>query len=158
MSEKNESHWRKVMNTEFLNGDEIQEGTVTIKSYEAVNFYSPKSRKKEDHVTLWFEEVEKPMILTNRKAKQISTVLGTPLMDEWTGKQITIFPKEEKHFGEWFQVINIKAATVKKAKPELTPDHKKWNDVVKKVASGTSIETVQKHYSISEKNIKLLNK
>ena len=148
MSGKIESHWRRVMNTEYLNGDEIKEEIVTIEKWENRNFYSPKSKKKEDHVVLFFKEIDKPMILTNRKAKTISSVLKTPFMEEWSGKTITIFPREEKHFGEIFKVINIKRG--ERVLPKLTPSHARWGFAVEKIASGeTTMQAVRKSFEVS---------
>lgn len=157
MEEAKNTHWRKIMNTEYLNGDEIEEQIVTIKSWEERNFYSQKTKMKEDHVVLLFDEIKKPMILTNRKAKAISAVLKTSLMAEWIGKTITIFPREEKHFGEIFKVINIKRGV--RVLPELTKKHKRWSYAVDKVSSGeTTIEAIRKSFYVSDAVEKQLNK
>lgn len=151
MEAKN-SHWRKVMKTRFLSGDELQEKgqVVTIESYDGTEFFSPKSKAQEEHVVLKFKEIGKPMILTNKKAKAISKVLDTPLMDEWIGGKVTIFPKSEKHFGEWFPVINIKAATEPKKQP-LNSDSKNWKQACDALKEGkTTISAIKKHYKITE--------
>ncbi len=140
------------MKTRFLSGDELQENgqVVTIESYNGTEFFSPKSKAQEEHVVLKFKEIGKPMILTNRKAKQISKVLDTPLMDDWVGKAITIFPKDEKHFGEFFPVINIAAAT-KPEKQTLDDTSENWDAATKAIKAGkTTIEAIKKHYKITE--------
>jgi hypothetical protein len=153
MKKPQDSHWRKVMNTKFLNGDELQEDgqVVTITSYKEEELYSQKAKDVEKHVTLLFKEFEKPMILTNRKAKQISNVLETSLMDEWVGKTVTIYPKQEKHFGDWFAVINIKPGAIKKE--DFTPKHERWDGACKSIKEGKStIEAIEKHYTLTPTN------
>ena len=154
METKTNSHWRKVMGTTFLSGDELEENgnVVTIESYNEEKFFSPKSKSQEDHVVLKFEQIAKPMILTNRKAKQISKTLSTPQMNDWIGKTITIYPNQEKHFGEYFKVINIKAGEIQKE--YLGKKHPKWKIACDKLSNGTlTIESIEKHYSISS-NVK----
>jgi len=150
MGTKTNSHWRKVMGTTFLSGDELEENgnVVTIESYDEEKFFSPKSKTQGDHVVLKFKEISKPMILTNRKAKQISKTLSTPQMDDWVGKTITIYPNQEKHFGEYFKVINIKAGEI--VKENLDSKHPKWQIACDKLSNGTlTIESIEKHYSIN---------
>lgn len=157
MSNTKDSHWRKVMNTKFLSGDELEKDgqIVTIESYNGEEFFSPKTKTKEDHVVLKFKELSKSMILTNRKAKQISNVLNTPLMDEWVGRKIKIYPNQEKHFGEFFPVINIKEGKVEKEK--LTPKHPKWDGAKKSLVAGSvTIEQIKSKYELSDKDEKLL--
>lgn len=154
MSEKTDSHWRKVMNTAFLNGDEIPAVglDVVIASYKKEKIYSQKSRVEEEHITLLFKDVAKPMILTNRKAKQISAAVGTPLMDEWAGKKIKLVPKKEKHFGEFFDVINVEKSleVIKPVLNEQLAD--KWAIAKDKVAKGMTKEKLEKHYVISDED------
>lgn len=157
------SHWRKVLNTKFLSGDELNKDgqVVTIESYNEEKFFSPKSKAQEDHVVLKFKEIAKPMILTNRKAKQISKVLNTPMMDEWVGGTITIYPKQEKHFGEFFAVINIKQGEI--PKQVLNKTHPKWNSAVLALKAGNStIAAIEKHYlldaAVKEELIKMIPK
>ena len=149
--EKKNSHWRKIMNTKFLSGDELEKDgqVVTIESYKEEQMFSQESKQKEPQVILKFSQIQKPMILTTRKAKQISKVLSTPQMDEWVGKSITIYPKQEKHFGEFFAVINVKPGAI--AKQILNSKHPKWEDATKAIKSGaSSIEAIEKHYSLTE--------
>ena len=160
MEQKENTHWRKVMNTKFLNGDEISlEGlVVTIEGYTEERFYSPKAKKDEDHVMLQFKGLDKPMILTNRKAKQLSRVLLSPFMADWVGQDVLLIPINEKHFGELFKVIHVKTATVV-VKEELTPDNSKWVKAKEAILSGaTTINDIKLYYIISKINQEKLEK
>ena len=42
------------------------------------------------------------------------------------------------------------------ALPDLTPDHEKWGAVAAKVKAGTSMETIRKHYNVSNEHAALL--
>jgi len=154
---KKNTHWRKVMNTKYLNGDELPENgsVVTIVEAETVEIFSPKTRDKEEHTLLKFKAIDKPMILTNRKAKQLSQVVGSALMADWIGEKIHIYPKQEKHFGEWFPVINVKKANV--VKPTLDEKSEGWKKACEAVRSGSmTVEGIEKHYKLSAKTKKQL--
>lgn len=144
------THWRKVMNTTYLNGDEVfGEPIVTIKSYKEEMIYSARERRKEPQVTLEFVENKKPMIMTTRKAKQISAALETPLMSEWVGKKVVMFTVKEKHFGEEFEVIHFKRAPA--GKEVFNDKHPRWNGAVDALQSGaTTIEAIEKHYTLTK--------
>ena len=145
MEQKENTHWRKVMNTKFLNGDEIPQSgqLVTIEKYTEERFYSPKAKKNEDHVMLWFKNIDKPMILTNRKAKQLSRVLASPFMSDWLDKNVQLTPISEKHFGEIFKVIHVKTAIVE-VKDELTPKNPKWAKAKEALLNGsTTIDDIK---------------
>ena len=150
--ETKKTHWRTLLETAFLSGEELQkEGQiVVIKDYEKVELYSPKSNSKEEHIVLNFNEFKKPMILTNRKAKQISKVLDSQYVEDWVGKSINIFPKEEKHFGNFMPVINIKQA-VAQPKPPLTKSHENWEGAKSALKKGqTTRQSIEKHYSLTQ--------
>lgn len=151
-------HWRKQLKTPYLNGDELpKEGIdVTITEFKEVDIYSQSEKRKTDHTILVFKEFKKPMILTVRKAKSISNVLQTSNMYDWIGKTIHIFPKEEKHFGEYFPVINVKASKIKE-KESLTPSHPRWSGAKEAIESGKStIEAIEKHFKLTPANRKKL--
>lgn len=160
MEQKLQTHWRKVMNTKFLNGDEIplENFIVTIAKYTEESFYSPRHKKNEEHVLLWFNEIDKPMILTNRKAKQIARVLGSPFMSDWINKSVILTPINEKHFGEIFKVIHVKKLTLT-IKDELTPKSPNWLKAKEALLNGsTTIKDIKIHYTLSKINQEKLEK
>ena len=143
------SHWRKILEMPYLNGSELAgEIVVTIKEYKTENFFSPSTKKKEDHTILYFNEFEKGMVLNSRKAQAIERLLKTPLMDEWNGQTLTLFARDEKHFGVIFPVITIKRGEKKKV--VLTAKHKRWEVAVEKLASGeTDMDSIKKSFEVS---------
>ena len=155
--ENNKTHWRKFLNTTFLNGDEIsKEGkVVTITGFEATEVYSQASKSKQEEGTLTFKEIDKPMILTNRKAKQIATVLGSSFMEDWIGQTVMLYPVQEKHFGVVGAVINVKAGELKKeAFNSKSPGWKKACDSIAK--GNTTVEKIASFYELTEATKKAL--
>lgn len=155
--ETNKTHWRKFLNTAFLNGDEIAtEGkVVTITGFEATEVYSQASKSKQEEGTLTFKEIDKPMILTNRKAKQIATVLGSSFMEDWIGQTVTLYPVQEKHFGVVGAVINVKAGTIKKE--VFNSKSPGWDKACESLSKGTTtVEKIASFYELTEATKKTL--
>ena len=144
------SHWRKILEMPYINGSElVGDVLVTIKEYKTENFFSPSKKRKEDHAILYFNELKKGMVVNSRKAQAIERILGTPLMEEWVGKTLTIFSQDEKHFGIVYPVITVKRGEKKKS--VLTPEHKRWNVAVEKIASGeTDMKAIKKSFQVSK--------
>jgi len=104
-----ETHWRSIVGTKYLAGDEVlKEITVMIEKWEEVMVYSKKDKKDIPMLALYFKGTKKAMLVTPRKGVDIGRELGSPHVENWVGKQITIYAKDEKHFGKTFPVITIK--------------------------------------------------
>ena len=143
------SHWRKILEMPYLNGSELQgDVLVTIQEYKQENFFSPSTKRKEDHTIIYFKEIKKGMVLNSRKAQVIERLFKTPLMDEWIGQTLTLYSKDEKHFGIIYPVITVKRG--ERILPTLTPKHKRWEFAVEKLASGeTTVEAIRKSFKVS---------
>lgn len=156
MSQKNQekTHWRKHLETPYLHGDEIPSDgiVVTVSSNGATTLYSKQSKQEEQKKIITFKEVEKPMVLTNRKAKQITAALGTPIVQEWVGKTFTIFPIQEKNFGAIGNVIFIRPGEIKK--DEFNSKSAGWKKAVEAFKNGSAtITSMKKHYELSPETV-----
>lgn len=152
------THWRTVMSTKYLSGDELPDDglTVQIIGYDEETFFSPKTKKEEAHIVLKFKELKKPMIMTNRKAKQIEKALDTAMMSEWSGRYVNLVAVTEKHFGEFFKVVNVKTAKPK-VLPELSPESNNWDTACEAIKEGrTDVSVIREHYKLSNINEKKL--
>ena len=114
MSEK--THWRKIVHTDYLSGDEIvdkdgnpSEYTVTIKQVTEKEVVDPLNGQKNLKGIVLFEGTKKGMILNVTNGKMISKVVGSPMTSEWVGKKIIIYGKEDKRHG---RVLRVKMQKV----------------------------------------------
>lgn len=147
----NKDHWRSLLNTKYLAGEELLgETVVTINEIYNEDVYSMDSKSKVRQTLIKFTELDKPMILTSRKAKQISRVLGSGIVTDWFDKKITLFPNEEKHFGQFMLVINVKEAK--------TMNQATFDKIVKSLTSDENKEKALSYldnYAESELTIKI---
>jgi hypothetical protein len=114
------THWKKLVDPRFIgayalpNGDDI---TVTI---ERVQLETVKMMggKNEDH-TICHLRGQKPMILNVTNSKSIHKLYG-PFIEDWAGKQITLFASTAKMGGELVECLRIRPSVASKKPTVLT--------------------------------------
>lgn len=164
MEKESKTHWKKNFNYNYLGSYSLNEGqevTLTIEKINLEMVQSPNGGKDECTVVHFKEDVNgerKPMILNKTNCKIIEDLYNTPYIEEWKGKKITLFVDPNiKAFGETVEALRIKPIKPVINKPKLTPKSPRWNDAKKAVQSGgATLESISKHYSITESDFKLL--
>ena len=117
MSEK-KTHWRMIAGKknivgELLQGNELTMTIKEIKKEDVINIRKTKANKGEpvydQKGVLYFEKTEMKLVLNTTNYKSITSVLGSPFIEDWVGKKITLVPLDGKWFGEEQTAIRIKA-------------------------------------------------
>ena len=157
------THFKKLRNQNFIGSYELMTGSepieLVVKIDKAVKEQVQNGDKKEDAMVVYLQG-QKPMIVNSTNAKSIAKALGTPFIEAWVGKAITLYVAKVRAFGESVDALRVRDVAPKAvvaAKPELNPSHPKWAGALKALAEkNTTIEAVQKAYSISSANLKTL--
>lgn len=105
------THWKKLTNPNYLGAYSIEAGQELILTIGTVAEESVTGAdgKKEDCVVCHFtERGVKPMILNSTNMKMISKLLGTPYIEQWSGKRIAIGVEKVKAFGEIVEALRVK--------------------------------------------------
>lgn len=163
--EAKKTHWKKLHNPNFLGAYSLMEGdkpielVVTLKTV-AVETVTGADGKKDECMVAQIAN-NKPFIINATNAKTIAKIYGSPYVEDWAGKKITLFVAKIKVAGESVDALRIRptapAGTKEAALPELTPTHPKWNDAIAALkANNTTIEKIVKSYTLSEENKQLL--
>lgn len=86
---------------------DVTDTVVTITGYErAVVGQGPQAKEKW---VVFFEEFKKGMVLNSTNGKTISKALMTDEMDNWVGRKITLFVKEDVEFqGDIVAAIRVR--------------------------------------------------
>lgn len=108
MNEK--THWKKLNNPDYLGAYAFQPGeekTVTIKEVKRQVVYNPSSGGKEECTVAYFVEDVKPLILNTTNCKAISKVWGTPYIEDWANRRITLKVKKISAFGEMVDAVRV---------------------------------------------------
>lgn len=151
------THFKKLRNPDYLGSWDLADENgnfknriLTIKDVKKQMVHDGKGGQ-EDCVTVNFNE-SKPMIMNSTNLKTIYKSLGTPYIEDWTGKKIEIEVQKVKAFGEIHDALRVVKTSL-----ELDPKHPKWNGAKKAIAEKTvTIEAIKKQYTISPENEKLL--
>jgi hypothetical protein len=152
------THWKKLTNPNYIGSYALDPNEERIVTIEKVVRETVKDQNgKEEECTVAHLKGEKPLILNKTNCKIITKVYGTPYIEEWAGKQIKLYVTQVKAFGDTVDALRIRQEKPVQKKPDLRPDHPKWDQAKQAIAYGNAtIEQIKKHYSISATNEKNL--
>jgi hypothetical protein len=160
---ENKTHWRKLTNPDYIGAYSLMVGetspdiVVTIESVSREIVTGTDGKKEE--CTVARLKGQKPFILNSTNQKTISKALGSPFIEDWVGKSITLYVAKVKAFGEVVDALRVRPVAAVLQLPELNPQHPKWKDAIKALkAKNTTIQSIRKSYSLSAENEKLLCK
>lgn len=117
------THWKKLVNPDYIGAYVLQPGqdlTVTISSVAREQVVSTGGKKEECTVARLIGQ--KPLILNVTNAKTISKLYG-PFIEDWAGRQITLFASTTKLAGETVECLRIRPAV-----PTDVPQRKTLTD------------------------------
>ena len=104
------THWKQLANYDYLGAYSLENGkdkTVTIKKI-AQELVTGNAGRKENCIVAYFSDEEKPMILNKTNCKTIQKIYGTPLIEEWIGKKITLYASTTTLAGETVECLRIR--------------------------------------------------
>ncbi len=165
MAEIKKTHWKKLHNPDYIGAYSLMEGEkaiemdVQIKSVAVETVIGADGKK--DQCTVAQLTGQKPFIINATNAKTITKIYGSPYVEDWIGKRITLFVAKVKVASETVDALRIRPTAPKGTKeaalPELTPTHEKWNGAKTALAAGnTTIEAIRNKYTLSAENEALL--
>jgi len=104
-------HWKKQFNYEYLGSYSLEgkrEIVVSIKGVGSAKVTGQNGRK-EDCFVVYFNEMDKPMILNRTNAKAIEKVAGSGLVEDWVTVRVTLYvEKGVKAFGDIVDALRIR--------------------------------------------------
>lgn len=115
------THWKVLINPLYL-GAYCVPKDLTVKITSVVREIVKGEGGKSEECTILHLEGTKPMILNRTNAKTITKLYGTPYIEEWVGRLITIFPTTTKVAGETVECLRIRS--VKPTNPAPAKDDK----------------------------------
>lgn len=153
------THWKKLQHPDYIGAYELMDGsenkelTVTITQIKREMITGADGKKEE--CTVCYLKNQKPMILNATNQKTMTKLFGSPYIEDWANKQMTLYVAKIKAFGDTVDALRVRPNAP--VKPELTPTSDKWNGAIKAFKDkSVTIEQIQASYNISPDNIKLL--
>jgi hypothetical protein len=104
------THWKKLTNPDYLGAYALEKGqrlTLTIKYIQEETVVGPDGKKENCPVCHFAEKDVKPMILNATNMKAITALFGTPYVEEWANRQITVAAEKVKAFGEIVEALRV---------------------------------------------------
>lgn len=128
------THWKRLANPDYIGAyalDPDQDLTVTIDyvTREAVKGTGGKS----EECTVAHLVGQKPLILNATNSKSIHKLYG-PYIEQWSGKQITLFASTTRMGGETVECLRIRPTVAKPAKKRI--DDARLNKAIESIKAG----------------------
>lgn len=160
------THVKKLANPNFLGSYELQldddKFTEIIVEIERVSKDMVQNGDKKEEAVVVYIKGHKPFIANSTNRKNIIAALGTPFIEKWIGRKITLYVAKIKAFGETVDALRVRkeAPVVETKLPEFLPTNKNWQKAIDAVKSGkntleNSLDVIRKSYSISEETLNL---
>ena len=102
------THWKQLINPEYLGAyslGDAEDMTVTIDHVKMEEITGTQGKK--DYASVAHLKDQKPMILNVTNSKSIGKLYG-PFIEDWAGKQITIYATTTKMGGEVVECLRIR--------------------------------------------------
>ncbi len=146
---KTKTHWRQLVNPDYLGAYSLPNGkdlTVTIEKVLRQMVTSVGGREEE--CTVAQIKDNKPLILNVTNSRMIQNLYNTPYIEDWTGKEITLYSAITKMKGEEVECLRIRPKI--KVKPELKKGTDDFKKVVQAVKNGYTIEQVKQKFTVPQ--------
>lgn len=150
------THWKKLTNPNYLGSYSLEPGqdlTVEIIRVQK-ELVTGAGGEKEECIVATLNG-QKPMILNKTNCKTIEKIYGTPYIEEWSGKKVTLYAEKVKAFGEVVEALRIRKNV--DIRPELTPESERWDGAIEALESGKcDMALIKKNFRINQENIEKL--
>jgi hypothetical protein len=159
---ENKTHYRKVFKSDHLGSADLEEmiedkKQLIFKIKEVKQEYGTKVAGKEiDANICYFYEDIKPLVLNSTNSKQVAKFANSKFVEDWANLMLELFiDSSVKMKGEVVGGVRIRPVQPTVKKPELTPDHPRWEEAKKAVKDG-KIDGVVSRFELSSKNLLLI--
>jgi len=131
------THWKILVNPLYI-GAYMVDKDITVRITKVVREIVKGENGKSEECTVAYLEGTKPLILNRTNSKTITKLYGTPYIEDWVGKYITIYPTTTKVAGETVECLRIR--TIKPTGTTTKVDYSYQTDQLK---SCQTIEQLQ---------------
>lgn len=149
------THWKKLHNPDYLGSYSLEKGQDLVVEILSVTKEIVKGPDgKADECIVAKLKGQKPMILNATNCKTIAQVCGSPYIEDWAGKSITLYSQSVKAFGEVVDALRVRNKPPEL--PELLPNSEKWEKAIEYYKANKTLNGILQKVRISEANKQLL--
>lgn len=157
--QKQITHWKKLTNPNYLGSYSLNPGEdLTVKIIRVQKELVTGSGGEKEECIVATLENQKPLILNKTNCKTIEKLFGTPYIEDWSGKKITLYAEKVKAFGEVVDALRVRKQ-VADDREELTPTSERWAGAVEALVNGKcDMNLIKRNFRLSKTNEELLRK
>jgi hypothetical protein len=152
------THYKKLQHPDYLGAYALENGKDMVLTIREVKneMVTGADGKKEECVVAYFKEAgTKPMIMNSTNLKTIAKIYKSPYIEDWANKQIQLYGKVVKAFGDEVLALRIREAIPKATKlPLSAEDLPKAKAAIQ--AKSTTIEAIEARYIVTPEQRKEL--
>ena len=102
MTTTKKTHWKKLDNPNYIGAYSLMDGEVKDLTViiEKVITEEVKSDRGKEVCKVAYLKGQKPLILNATNSKIIQSIYDTPYIEDWKGKEITLYVARIKAFGD----------------------------------------------------------
>jgi hypothetical protein len=147
--EKKLTHWKTLVDPRYIGAYALPNGhdlIVTIEGVRSEEITMMKG-KKEVHSIMYLKG-QKPMILNATNSKSIHKLYG-PFIEEWAGKQITLYASTANLGGEMVECLRVRPSVPVREKQAIAPD--RFTKALEQVKAGTyTLAKLRAQFALSD--------
>ena len=117
------THWKQLQNNDWIGAYALQDGqdlTLTIDKAMQEQVTGNNGKREMCLTVHWLEHDYKPMIVNRTNAKTITKVTGSPYIEDWHGKQITLYVDTTRLGSDIVECLRIRPYAPKQTKQTAT--------------------------------------
>lgn len=155
------THWKTQFNYKWLGAYCLPDGkdiVLTIREMKREEVVGD-SGNKEQCLIAYFHENSKPMIINKTNCKTLEKLFKTPIIEEWSNKQIQVGAAQVKAFGSVVDALRIRPfapASPGDNRPTVETGSAVWSNIIDGLKSGFMINQVMQKYKLTKEQIKEL--
>jgi len=147
--EEKRTHWKQLVDPRFIGAYALPNGydlTVTIERVQ-LETVTMMGGKKEDHSIMYLKG-QKPMILNATNSKSIHKLYG-PYIEDWVGKQITLYASTTKLGNELVECLRIRPNIPAREKTKISDE--RLDKALEQIKAGTyTVEKLRANFALTK--------
>lgn len=105
------THWKKLTDAKYLGSHDFLPGQEFRITFDTISKETVKNSEGKDEqvVVAKMKNAKKPWILNKTNMREITRIVGSPYIEQWSGCSVVLFTAKVKAFGELVDAVRVKA-------------------------------------------------
>lgn len=146
-TESNLTHWKRLINPKYIGAYSLPPGQdLTVRIRSVGREIVKGTDGKEEECTVAQLHGQKPLILNRTNQRSIEKLVGSPYIEHWAGKEITLFASKTKVGREVVECLRIRPTVTPADKPKPTLSASRFRDALERIREGAKDEAFFAHH------------